>query len=702
MLNISILAATVSLNLILIGFILYHRRQNIEAKHLVFITALFFVLVWSAANYLADTASDQEISRFWTRFTFPASLIIVWLIAWFSFLFPVKLREYKTYNTFLFLGVCIFSVFSMADGIIKQVELVPGLGVSDVVLGPAYPAIIIFYLLLISTIVYNLISKYRRLKGNNRMQVAYVIFGWALFIGAALVTNLILPYLTGNADWSKFGPFLSVIMAATTSYAIIRYRLFDIRLIFKLGFIYSSLIGILIASYLGIAYLVNLFWQDATGVHYLLSAAISTVTGVFGLPLLRRYFDRWTDRIFFRDRYDFGEAVFRMSEILNENINLDVLRRRIGSELKNLLKVSFADILTREEIDSKKSYRQFSLPLWPLAGKGRMVVEIDEIIPSVSPFCNDSQREKLSEMVSVARKEGVALFVMLRVGLRPIGLLRLGPKRSGEDFWTEDLELLKSLGYQIAVAIEKARLYRKIKNYSADLEKEVRNRTSRIEELQKEQRQMILDISHGLQTPLTIIKSELDKLHAKKRDDKNLMAFEKSIDRISKFIADLLNLSHLENKPEDVVLKELDLSSLLSDQIEYFQVVAENEAISVSSDIGKNISIIGNQTKIEELLNSIVSNSLKYIGQGKEIRISLKARKRKAYLEIADDGIGIDPQELPDLTKRFYRAKNNMEKGSGLGLAICQKIVELHGADMEIRSELGKGTTIKIIFPAIK
>ena len=98
------------------------------------------------------------------------------------------------------------------------------------------------------------------------------------------------------------------------------------------------------------------------------------------------------------------------------------------------------------------------------------------------------------------------------------------------------------------VALEKSQLYEKAKNYSVELEKEVRERTGKIQSLQEEQKLMMLEIAHGMQTPLTIIKGEMRDLEEQIEDKKNIEVLENTIDRISKFIYDMLKLARMENQ----------------------------------------------------------------------------------------------------------------------------------------------------------
>jgi signal transduction histidine kinase len=280
-----------------------------------------------------------------------------------------------------------------------------------------------------------------------------------------------------------------------------------------------------------------------------------------------------------------------------------------------------------------------------------------------------------------------------------VAVMVLGKKKSGDGFTREDMKLLKTFAYQAAVAFSKAQLYAEAKEYSRTLEQKVKERTREIEQIQEDQKQMMVDISHNLQTPLTVVKDELGLLKKTLPDDKNLKTFERSIDSVSRFIANLLKLAKLEYGSDTLDMRPVDLSALLVELVEYFEVPASEDGITLTGDIEEGVNINGDREKLEELVTNLVSNAVKYAAKQKQIRIMLKRAGDQAELAVADTGIGIAPDELENIFKRFYRVRHETERGSGLGLAIAKRIVEMHHGTIEVESEVGKGTMFTIRLP---
>jgi len=313
-------------------------------------------------------------------------------------------------------------------------------------------------------------------------------------------------------------------------------------------------------------------------------------------------------------------------------------------------------------------------------------------------------KEALTEIQRLGEKNKTAVSMPIILEHKLVGFLALGKKLSGDSYTSEDMKLLETFSYRAAVAIEKARLYEEVAEYSQSLERKVKERTQEIEELQQAQKQMMIDISHGLQTPLTTIKSELGFLKKQIPPNKKISVFEKSIDEVSVFIYDLLKLARLETGEEKFKKESMSFSRILREQVEYFEVVVQEHHIDLDSSIEDDIIIFGDKKKLEELTVNLVSNAIKYMKQkGKrEIHIGLGSARNIAKLTIADNGIGISTKDLPHIFERFYRVENlnnTYTKGTGLGLAICKKIVERHEGTISVTSKLGKGTTFTITLP---
>ncbi len=289
---------------------------------------------------------------------------------------------------------------------------------------------------------------------------------------------------------------------------------------------------------------------------------------------------------------------------------------------------------------------------------------------------------------------------------KKIGKLLVGKKLSGDNYSPMDMNLLETFTKQAGIALEKAFLYKQVEDYARTLEEKVKERTQEVVAIQKEQETMMLEISHGLQTPLTIMKGELFLMRKQGHDTKRVDTIDASIDRISSFIYRFLSLTKLESAAV-IPMSRLNLSSLLTQIILFFEQEAHEKGITLSDTIPPDIFVTGIKEELEELFSNLISNSIKYMRKDgpRSISITLSTDKEKAIITLHDDGIGMKEENLPNLFKKFYRIKEAETKGiqgTGLGLVICKKIIDKHDGTLDVTSVFGEGSTFTITLPLLQ
>ena len=150
-----------------------------------------------------------------------------------------------------------------------------------------------------------------------------------------------------------------------------------------------------------------------------------------------------------------------------------------------------------------------------------------------------------------------------------------------------------------------------------------------------------------------------------------------------------------------------DLSILMDELVEYFQILAEAQGVRIISSIERDIHILGNRDQLSELVTNLVSNAFKYVSPSrvdKFLDITLRKSSPTVELIVKDNGIGIEKEYLIKIFDRFYRVKTGEGKGvlgSGIGLSICKKIVEKHNGTIRASSEIGKETTVTVLLPPV-
>jgi PAS domain S-box-containing protein len=228
------------------------------------------------------------------------------------------------------------------------------------------------------------------------------------------------------------------------------------------------------------------------------------------------------------------------------------------------------------------------------------------------------------------------------------------------------------------------------------LERKIQERTSEIEKLVKQKDEFINQLSHDLKTPLTPIMILMPIVNERLKDVKSRDLME-IINRNVYFIKDLVDktvdLARLNSTKIEIVVEDTNLLSEINTIIENSQVLLDENNISIENKIGEKIFVKADRLRLGELLNNLITNSIKYTpDSGGEITIDAKEEGDFVTISVKDTGIGIKQDRIIHVFDEFYKAdisRHDLDS-SGLGLAICKRIVEKHGGKIWVESP-GKG-----------
>ncbi len=209
------------------------------------------------------------------------------------------------------------------------------------------------------------------------------------------------------------------------------------------------------------------------------------------------------------------------------------------------------------------------------------------------------------------------------------------------------------------------------------------------------------DASHELRTPVAVISAQceyaLDSEKSIEEYVESLEVISRQTKRMSSLINDMLYLTRFENKKDGYEMQEFDFSQCVSQICEDMSLI-ESKNITLSYNVEKDIFVNGNHSLLERLILNLISNAYKYGKENGKITVSLFKKDGKIHLSVADDGIGIAPEEKEKIFDRFYRSdKSRSESGTGLGLAIALEIAKLHGGNITLQSTPSIGSTFTLI-----
>jgi signal transduction histidine kinase len=274
--------------------------------------------------------------------------------------------------------------------------------------------------------------------------------------------------------------------------------------------------------------------------------------------------------------------------------------------------------------------------------------------------------------------------------LGAITCILLSPERR---YGLVDLTLIEDLAHRVALALDNARLYHK-------LQEAVRVRD-----------EFLSIASHELKTPLTSLLGYARLLRGlgeseapiSERERRGIRIIAEQSDRLNKLINALLDISRIRTGRLSIEHAPVDLVALTRRVVDEVQVVLEQHCIELDT-AHSTLLVEGDMLRLEQVLQNLLQNAIKYSPEGGSVRVRLERRERWACLIVIDHGIGIPPEALTHMFQPFYRAPNTLERpivGMGIGLYVVKEIVTLHGGEVDVTSAEGEGSTFVVRLPLL-
>ena len=221
-------------------------------------------------------------------------------------------------------------------------------------------------------------------------------------------------------------------------------------------------------------------------------------------------------------------------------------------------------------------------------------------------------------------------------------------------------------------------------------------------------KEFVANVSHEMRTPLTTIKSYTETLMYGALEEKDMaMEFLNIIntetDRMSFLVRDLLQLSRFDNKQVQFKFSKVYINEFISENVRQNKIHAKNKKQNLILELwpDDNAYVVADRDRVNQVINNITTNAIKYSPEGATIRIYVTEDKTYYKINVSDTGMGISKEDLPRIFERFYRvdkARSRAMGGTGLGLAIAKEIMEGHDGKLTAESEYGKGTTMTMWF----
>jgi signal transduction histidine kinase len=671
------------------------RSQPSGAANRAFACLALTLGAWALSNGLVSAYAATSWGIVWARSAFlSASLLPLWCFRFVS-VFPTPTPPVSPHLRRVMTACAVAScVASMTPSLAHSTSSVNG--ALHVTYGPIYPFFGAYLVVSLTGSLVMLSRKLSLLTGVERLQVQFVLLGIGVAAAGGSVTNLLFPLVFRTSRLNVYGPIFGLVMVAFIAHAIVRYRLLNIRLVVRRS---VTEVGASITA--GAAFLI-LAWTMSWALALELRALPIAVTLILALVVaqafqpLRRGVQAVLDYYFFRTPYDYAAALREISRAMGDIADLKFLFQYTCHAIADTAHAERVSLYVKDAGGSdyrlESSWGADDPPLPSMIWDTSLLVRSLRGANLQALTIADLQRDSdisAAELDEINRLGAECLLPVLVHGQFG-GFYVIGPKRSGDPYFTEDIDLISAVASQVGIAI---RLHVQISLAEAE-----KRRTERLVSFGA----LARGLAHEIKNPLVAIRTFAELLPERVGDEEFRNSFAKivlqEIGRIDQLVARLRGLA----APPTPRFSPVDVPQLLRETLALLRGEIERGRVRVVVSDERSIpAIFGDPAQVKQLLLNILINALEAVDHGGKITIRLShiESSHQLRLEIGDTGPGVAEELLPKIFEAFVTTK---PEGSGLGLAICRSIADAHNAVIRAENNsTGPGMKIILDFPVL-
>ncbi len=548
---------------------------------------------------------------------------------------------------------------------------------------------------------------------------------WALVAGytiggsIGMAFNLILPAI-GNYNWIWVGPIGLFIFVPMMYAAIVKLGLFDIRRATARASAYLlTLASLLVIYYVLLQYVSSILFKDVPSQLSAVNATVALILAITFQPI-KRFFDKVTNFVFYREGYSSSEFFARMTRRLSKIADLETLLNYSINEISQTLKASFGAFLV---------YRQDNQPFYVSTAEQRHTIPGRDI-KTLEDYFTDSRREvvivSMLDTGDPATRAVARLLISHRIALvlplfqdnKVIGYLFLGDHLSSQ-YTNTDIKALQTIADELTIAIENALSVQEVRDLNNTLQQRIDNATRelrlsnmQLQKLDEAKDEFISMASHQLRTPLTTVKGyismvlEGDAGKVSPTQKRLLGEAFASSERMVRLIGDFLNVSRLQTGKFIIEKQPTNLAKVVGEEIDGLAPNAAARKLKFRYRKPARFPLLNlDETKIRQVVMNFSDNAIYYSKEGGLIEISLKVDRGDVVFKVTDHGIGVPAEQQAQLFQKFFRATNARQQrpdGTGVGLFLAKRVIDGHDGKIIFESTENKGSTFGFRLPIAK
>jgi len=697
----------------LLGLVVYTRNHQSNINRYFGLLSLA-VLSWTTMNYLSDNVSTHVL--LFTRLAFLAGVLVISATLAFMSRFPVEsIFKWSTGTIVQVVLATLVSIIIFTPWFIRSI----GLADNHIHLGNLYWLYLLF---VVYSLVLFVIAIYRQNKAVRssveKQQFRIVAGGLITYAAIAVTLNVIVPTFYGDWSISRFGPAFTLLLIGTVAYSIIRYKLFDIRLVVARSLAYIGSLGALVLIY-GVITLVVL--SSIFKLHLPVSAQIfiALTIGVAAITFgnIKKRFDKLSNKLFYRDAYDPRDFFDELNQLFISTLNLEKLLHGLTGILKKYIRTEICAVELNDE--KGKPLRIIGLP------------QSTEVIDEIAEINQLAKRHRENVIVADVLDDDfallkqqmihndIAILVRLKIAANKntegIGYILLGRKNSGNIYNTQDIRSLETMANELVLVVQNTSRFNEIQQFNETLQVKVEDATRKLKSTNEKLKKMdetkdefISMASHQLRTPLTSVKGyvsmvldgDVGPINHQQRELLN-QSFQSS-QRMANLISDLLNLSRINTGKFVIEESPVYLPAIIETELQQLREMAQAKKIELKLTMPPTFpTLMLDDGKMHQAIMNLIDNALYYTPEGGKVDVQLVDTPGTIEFRVVDNGIGVPREAQKHLFGKMFRAENARRArpdGTGLGLFMVKKVVAEQQGAIIFETEENKGSTFGFRF----
>ncbi len=690
LINIQIIAVILgSLSNLFIGVVVLKNNPKSKINIVAFLNSLFLGL-WGLSLVFYQFPFILS-SILWIKITFVFVALYTSAILEFSFIFPSLIfPKIRKWARILSLGFICFTAWLLFSTKIWIIDVVtdPQKGLQTIWGNGYYLWLTSLWIIIIWTFI-NFLAKYRNCSSLQRLQMKYFFLSFGILAVVVQIPDVLIPILFNDTRYFFISAIVSFIFSGAVAYAIIKHRLMDIRLVIARSVAYLLLIISLGAIYAFGLFLATSFIikEPASVTNLSISTALALIIAFSFQPLLG-FFQKITNRIFYKQNYDENELVHNLALIMASTINLPELTHELLDKILAEIHISRGAFVL---VDNKKI---FHLAHQGYVDKPQFPDEdLNELIKQSRIVIFDEMRE--SHLKETMRKLEISIVVPLRAEEEHEDFLILGEKLSGNPYADQDIRFLEAFAPEAAIAIKNA----------SNVE-----RLMRLDEMKSE---FITVTSHQLRTPLSsarwnfelLLQQEFGKIPIKA--NRVIRDIYRTMMILNEGVNNMMAALEIEEGKVKITRQKVQINKNFIDKtIDILKGEIKIKNITIKRKLFFKNTLRVDPEKISRVFEILLDNAIRYSPNGSVVTVFTareeKENRNELVVAIEDEGMGILRENRELIFQKFFRggeAKKMSPSGFGLGLFTAQKYIELHGGRLWLGEKQGPGSIFYFTVP---